>query len=336
LEQDNTMFQKKAAIFFYTVSPVHMGVGTAVGIVDNPIQRERHTGHPCFAGSGIKGAVRHGFASLGGNDSLKSELFGPDSESSAKADSSANKKGLYAGALSFGDAQIVVFPVRSLRKGYVYATCPQALARTQRLLGQLGIKVNWKISSLQVGEGECLLVDKELISSENRLHLEVFEYTVANNSDSDEDKKNKEKLKNIANDIAEKAIGKSNCQKFFRDKLAEHIVVLSDTDFGYFVEHATIVEPHVRIEDTTGAASSGGLFHTENLPPESILVAPLLIGNSRKPRGNNGEEHDADWAFQKIEVIHEKCLQLGGDATTGRGLVVARIIGEPADGQRNS
>ena len=64
------MFEKNAALFLYAVSPVHMGAGQAIGVIDNPIQRERHTGHPCFAGSGIKGAVRHGFTAMGGDKSL--------------------------------------------------------------------------------------------------------------------------------------------------------------------------------------------------------------------------------------------------------------------------
>ena len=53
------MFQTKDAMFIYCVSPVHMGAGSAIGIIDNPIQRERHTGHPVMAGSGLKGALRH-------------------------------------------------------------------------------------------------------------------------------------------------------------------------------------------------------------------------------------------------------------------------------------
>ena len=40
------MFEKTAAVFLYAVSPVHMGAGSAVGVIDNPIQRERHTGPP--------------------------------------------------------------------------------------------------------------------------------------------------------------------------------------------------------------------------------------------------------------------------------------------------
>src|SRR5690554_3353742 len=65
-DQGSDMFEKAAALFLYTVSPVHMGAGQAVDVIDNPIQRERHTRHPCFAGSGIKGALRHGYEALGG------------------------------------------------------------------------------------------------------------------------------------------------------------------------------------------------------------------------------------------------------------------------------
>ena len=37
------MFEKRAAVFLYALSPVHMGAGSAIGVIDNPIQRERHT-----------------------------------------------------------------------------------------------------------------------------------------------------------------------------------------------------------------------------------------------------------------------------------------------------
>ena len=294
------MFEKKAVMFLYAVSPVHMGAGTATGIIDNPIQRERHTRHPCFAGSGIKGAVRHGFTALGGDESLISSLFGPQAGSSD----------LHAGAVSFGDGQLVAFPVRSLRGGYVYATCPQALARAQRLLNELVGKVNWEIPSVR--DGECVLNNKDLVS-DRKLHLEAFEYEETDGN-----------LESLANDLADKAIGDADGYKFFRDKLSSDLVVLSDTDFGYFVEQATLVEPHVRINDTTGSAEDGGLFYTENLPPESILIAPLLVSRTRTSQ----ENESAEAAFAKISnVINDKCLQIGGDATTGRGLVVARVLG---------
>ena len=298
------MFEKKAVVFLYAVSPVHMGAGTATGVIDNPIQRERHTNHPCFAGSGIKGAVRHGFTTIGGDESLIDSLFGPES-------GSAN---LHAGAVSFGDAQLVTFPVRSLRGGFVHATCPQALARTKRLLGDLAGGVDWSVPS-SIEDGHCLLSNGKLTSDKKKLHLEAFEY----------DARIDDGLTSVAGDLADKAVGSAKGYEFFRDKLENDLVVLSDTDFGYFAEHATLVEPHVRINDTTGSADDGGLFYTENLPPESLLVAPLLVSRTRT--GSNDECAEA--AFLKIKsVLHGKCLQIGGDATTGRGLVSVRVLGD--------
>ena len=147
------MFEKQAAVFLYSVSPVHMGAGTATGLIDNPIQRERHTNHPSFAGSGIKGAVRHSFQSLVDEKSLIERLFGPESRSG----------NLHAGAVSFGDAQLVVFPVRSLKGGYVYATCPQALARAERLLSLVGVDLDWDIP--QIEEEQCALLNSSHLST---------------------------------------------------------------------------------------------------------------------------------------------------------------------------
>ena len=296
------MFQRQAAVFLYAVSPVHMGAGSAVGVIDNPIQRERHTGHPCFAGSGIKGALRHGFEAIGGDPALIDRLFGPASQSSD----------LHAGAVSFGDAQLVAFPVRSLKNGYVYATCPQALARAQRLLSLIGSKTDWAIPT--VAEGDCLLSNPELLSGANRLHLEAFEYSA----------KVSQSLPVLAADLAARALPPDAAYQFFRDKLAHDLVVLSDTDFAYFVQNATLVEPHVRIDEKTGTASDGGLFYTENLPPESLLLAPLLTSATRSKADNI----DADEVLAKLHTaLDGKLVQLGGDATTGRGLVMLKMTG---------
>ncbi len=299
------MFETQAAMFLYAVSPVHMGAGTATGIIDNPIQRERHTHHPCFAGSGIKGALRHGFEAIGGDKELIDTLFGPESGSD----------NLHAGAVSFGDAQLVAFPVRSLKGGYVYATCPQALARTQRLLNLVGETVAWDIRD--PGEGACFLANQNLLSDGRKLHLEAFEYEGLQD----------ESLKATAETLAALAIPEGEAYQFFREKLKSDLVILSDTDFGYFVEHATLVEPHVRIDPDTGTAEDGGLFYTENLPPESLLIAPLMASRARDGK----QAMDADEVFLKIKTVlgngRGKLLQLGGDATTGRGLVMAKIVG---------
>jgi len=298
------MFEKQAAVFLYAVSPVHMGAGIATGLIDNPIQRERHTNHPSFAGSGIKGAVRHSFQSLGGDPTLIERLFGPQSGNA-----------LYAGAVSFGDAQLVVFPVRSLKRGYVYATCPQALARAQRLLRLTGNQCDWTIP--KIDDGSCRLANDALCSEREgspRLHLEAFEYDALTD----------ESVSAIGRTLAQLAIPEEDGYVYFRDKLAADLVVLSDTDFRYFAETATLVEPHVRINEQTGTAHSGGLFYTENLPPESLLIAPLMASRTRSGK----DDLPAVEAMLKVKnILDNRLLQIGGDATTGRGLVVARMQG---------
>jgi CRISPR-associated protein Cmr4 len=301
------MFEQQAAVFLYAVSPVHMGAGQAIGVIDNPIQRECHTGHPCFAGSGLKGAVRHSFKSLGGDENHITRLFGPESGS---AD-------LHAGAVSFGDAQIVVLPVRSLKGGFVYATCPQAIARTQRLLAHLGLARNWPALP-EVAQGNCLTVDATQLGGKDKdkLHLESFEYAAADKACA--------ALQTIAQDLAQTAMPAGDGYAFFRAKLASDIVVLSDSDFDYFSQHAMLIEPHVRIDDITGTASDGGLFYTENLPPEALLIAPLLASQSRSSKE---EKLDAQIVMAHMKaVLHSKLLQIGGDATTGRGLVAATVL----------
>ncbi|MGB9610142.1 MAG: type III-B CRISPR module RAMP protein Cmr4 [Bryobacteraceae bacterium] len=302
------MFEKQAAVFFYAVSPVHLGTGQAIGVIDNPIQRERHTGHPCFAGSGIKGAVRHGFVQLGGDPTLADDLFGPEAGASE----------LHAGAVSFGDAQLVALPVRCLKESYVYATCPVALARTHRLLTLTGSDPGWAPMGQPIAEGSCLVANTELLTN-GKLHLEAYEYAAAA----------VDGLKEIGKSLAEAAIPDKPEFRFFRQKLERDLVVLSDTDFAFFAEHAMLVEPHVRINDETGAADPGGLFYTENLPPESILIAPLMASQVRNPKKKRGENGwmDAEGVIAKIRTaIDEKLLQVGGDATTGRGLLVARVV----------
>ncbi|MBW2132851.1 MAG: type III-B CRISPR module RAMP protein Cmr4 [Deltaproteobacteria bacterium] len=304
------MFQEYRALFLYCVSPVHMGAGTALGVIDNPIQRERHTGHPVVAGSGLKGAIRHQLRQLCNDSIMLQILFGPEPNNSTE----------HAGALSFSDAQLVAFPVRSVRRAFVYATSPTALARLYRLLHSAGVQVKWKMEPLQ--EGCCKVVNPELLLGE-KIALESFEFKA----------KIDKELRIISEWLSDNTMPKDGGYAFFRDKLKDDLVLLSDEDFNYFVKNATVVEPHVRIDDITGTAQEGGLFYTENLPPESLLVS---LAMATKNRRKNGEKLGAKTvmntlvkgkADESLPGIDGLLLQIGGDATTGRGQVVIKIVG---------
>ena len=294
------MYQAHTALFLYAVSPVHMGAGTAFGLIDSPIQRERHTGHPLFAGSGIKGAIRHRFAQLPGwkGDWLE-RLFGPEGGE------------LYAGAVSFGDAQLLAFPVRSLKRGYVYATSPLALSRANRMLELLG-KPKLPAAVKNIGEGTANVCDAALTTG-GTLALEAFEYTAGESAE----------LKAIAAWLADHALPQGEAHSFFRDKIKTDLVLLSDEDFAYFVKNATVVEPHVRIDDKTGTASDGGLFYVENLPPESLLIAPLMASAERSGKDEFAAEAVISHVLGNLDG---QLLQIGGDATTGRGQVVVTAM----------
>lgn len=298
------MFQQQKALFLYCVSPVHMGAGTALGLIDNPIQRERHTEYPIFSGSGLKGALRHGLDWPA--DAVKT-VFGPEVRESAEQ----------AGAVSFGDAQLVVFPVRSPRRAFVYVTSTMALARAARLLNLAGISANWALESPP--EGQCRIVNPDLLHGD-KVSLESFELTAQIT----------QSLRSVSEWLADKALPQGAAYQFFRDKLRDDLVLLTDEDFGYFVRNATVIEPHVCIDDVSGTAKDGGLFYTENLPPESLLLAPIMVSQERKKDGL-GAQQVMDLLVtgngKGTEGIHCRQIQIGGDASTGRGQVVLTIAG---------
>lgn len=297
------MFTEQQPLFIYTVSPLHMGAGSAIGLIDNPIQREVHTDWPSMAGSGIKGAIRHGLKDQPGwqNGNLTA-IFGPEPRTSD----------LHAGAISFADAQIVCFPVRSLKRAYVYATCPTALARLKRLTN-----ATWQVPP--VDEQEALIVKDELKQG-NQLILEALAFNAIK----------QDAVSNISGYLAEKALPAG----FFADKLKDDFVILSDTDFTYFVKNSTLVEPHVRINDKTGTAEKGGLFYTENLPPETLLVTLAMASQARDGKTSIS----ADEVIQKVSAVlnNGKAWQFGGDATTGRGLVMLRFVATGGSDERKS
>lgn len=305
------MFEHSRLLFLYAVSPVHMGAGQAIGVIDNPIQRERHTEHPMVEGSGLKGALRHHLERLWKGKAQVARLFGPESNASD-----------YAGCVSFGDAQLVAFPVRSLKRGYVYAVSPVSLARLKRLALLAGLECDWTLPT--VADDQAWVANRGMLSG-TRLVLEAFDFGADEHSE----------LQKIATWLAEQALPAGNAHQHFRDKIKQDLVLLPEASFGYFVRNATVVEPHVRIDDETGTADSGGLFYTENLPPESLLVSAVLTSiEHASKKGEKVTLMKADEVMDKLVQgdgngrpgLQNALVQIGGDATTGRGQIVLRFV----------
>lgn len=301
------MFQEKSLVFFYAISPIHMGSGTSLGVIDNPIQRERHTSHPVMAGSGIKGSGRETSKELGMEDI--DVVFGPDTSGAE-----------HAGAVSFSDGQILAFPVRSLRHGFVYAVSPITVGRFLRMAEAAGIDVSdYEVPSVPDDE-HAMVLDQDLLS-DGKLVLESYEFTPMENGDETKI------FTEMAEWIAESVFGNESSMDFFKKKLKKHLVLISDTQFSYFVTNSTVVEPHVRINDDTGTADDGGLFFTENVPPEAIFVSLLMASQQRKKKGEGGAYMSAEDVMKKVvNTLNGRLMQVGGDATTGRGQVLVRFV----------
>ncbi|WP_337892740.1 type III-B CRISPR module RAMP protein Cmr4, partial [Mesomycoplasma ovipneumoniae] len=115
-------------LFLHALSPLHPGTGQGVGSIDLPIARERSTGIPYLPGSSIKGVLRDAANGKLNKDKLLA-LFGPETGSASE----------FAGAAVFGDAKLLLFPVRSLAGVFAYVTSPYLLERFAREAGFAGL-----------------------------------------------------------------------------------------------------------------------------------------------------------------------------------------------------
>lgn len=151
-------------LLFRAITPIHVGSGQDVGLVDLPVIRERTTGHPFLPGSGIRGALRDRCETKDAD--LTRRLFGEDRES----------QDLSAGCLSILDAHLLLFPVRSVPGPFVWITSPFLIDRYRRLVHEL----TGKESSLTgpekpPGEGQYL-------GGDNQTYLEEYPFTKGSGS----------------------------------------------------------------------------------------------------------------------------------------------------------
>jgi len=107
-------------VTYEAITPIHVGSGQDVGIVDLPVIRERTTDHPFLPGSGIRGALRDRCEREPG--ALVRRLFGAEGEDEPSA-----------GCVVVLDAHLVLFPVRSIPGVFRWITAPFPLSRWRSL-----------------------------------------------------------------------------------------------------------------------------------------------------------------------------------------------------------
>lgn len=324
------MFEASCFVYFYVETPLHAGSGRGLAAVDLPIQRERITGYPLVQASGIKGKLRDEVwqrlnATPEGKAQFKT-IFGPGSEV-------GGEPAEHAGAISPGDARLLLFPVRSLAGVFAWVTSRDALARFfrdatagQQLLeiNRNGEKVTLQLPSEPLPD-QALVAPGATIKTGNYVVLEEFSFAPIDNQN----------VMDIAEWLAANALPAGPEYDYWRKKLPTSLVVLPENAFRDFTLYATEVVTRVRLEDEKKTVASGALWTEESLPSDTLLYLPLQVTRARSydKQGKPTSGVPTDWygkgggkkILDFIRGLGLSRVQLGGDETVGRGMVCLRF-----------
>lgn len=319
------MFLATNHLYIYVESSLHAGAGAGVGAIDLPIQRERATGYPIVQAPGIKGALRSEVIDAATKTAEISAVFGPDTAGG----------NLHAGALSPGDARLLLLPVRSLKGIFAWTTSMHVLRRWERELIAAGV-AQAQLPPLPAAAPpvpanansplNCYVAGNGLLLPGNKIVLEEFTYQKDGTTAIDD----------LAQWLAANAFPAGNAYDWWRKELPEKLVILPDDDFRDFSQQATEIMTRVKLVPDTKTVQPGALWNEEHLPAETLLYAPVRATKFRAeqaalPQAWQGVNPAAaqaqqvlNWAKDAAHIPHR--LQLGGDETTGRGMVGLRWL----------
>lgn len=285
--------QKNTLLGLMAQTSIHAGTDQNIGIIDRPIQREGHNGWPCVFGSAVKGAIR--VVAEENTIEQVAKIFG----------SETNVDNPHGGAVSFSDARIVLFPVRSLTSQFKWITCPAALKRLTKDMKRFEQTYDEIETLEEIKKGNAI--------SPQEIRSEVFleEYCF-----STEQKPLDKTIKLLVKLVDDKD---------FAENLNKQLLILSDDDFSYLVSNATPVNAHIAIERETKTVIGGALWYEETLPPETLLYITLSAFNARDE--SNTSAKDMLESITKLFVT-KPWLQMGGNETVGMGWCAVKNIQE--------
>lgn len=276
---------KTALLGLHAETPIHAGAGSSAGVIDLPIQREAPTDWPCIYGSAVKGALRTRAKEVDSDEAWLTVVFGPDTPNASD----------HAGAVSVGDARLLLLPVRSLSSHFKWVTCPALLRRFSADCQRLGIaSFPSKEQVLPVSQGEILIPE-----GSGPVFLEEFRLE-ARNADLNEWIK-----------CIHAMFGLSE------EDLRNQLAVVNNNLFTTLARFATPVNAHIAIDSDTKTVKGGALWYEETLPPETVLYVPVMASKSR----SIDKSMEAEQVLKHLTDMFEKhsYLQVGGNETVGMG-----------------
>lgn len=277
----------------FTRTPLHVGCGSSVGAVDQPVARERHTRFPIIPGSAVKGVIADLWNNERREKTTKSGqkikvrvgdariFFGSDDPEDAES-----------GWLAFGEARLLAFPVRSAKGCFAFVTSPLCLERFKRDAG-----IDLVVPKLADGQ-TCLAGNDITFTERGAVVLEEYRFEKKGDFPADW----AAKLCSLADD----AVLNGGANRF---------VLVHDEDMTFFAENACQISQHVSINSSTGTAADGKLFNQEEVPSEALFYAPITELRS-----------DVDYAPFATKMASSPLVQFGGKGTTGVGYCSVKLI----------
>lgn len=304
---------KRHLLTLYTRTPLHVGSGTSVDVVDLPIMRERITGFPVIPASSLKGVLLQLAREKWGNprsSEIPAEakvLFGA---ADLIEEGGEKKQVSNAGCMQIMEAKILAFPVRSLAGCFAWLTCPAALERFQRDTGR-------KLT-IPKPDKDRVVAGAELTAN-NQVVLEEYALDLQPNSNG--------QAATLAGQLA------ALCgDLLWTGKLAGRLAIVHDENFQHFVTTCTEVVARIAINPETrtvkGSAGEGGgaLFNQENVPCEALFYSVLTVLPPRRREDRSNPSDPSALLAILLPAENPPILQIGGDETTGHGLCETKRI----------
>lgn len=306
-------------LYIFTRTPLHVGAGASVGAIDQPVQRERHTGFPIIPASSLKGSFANQWAVTLRNDKgelvrVTSKKEGDkhlidkiDPSNAAWLFGSDDAKVSFAGSLIFSEARVLAFPIRSAKGSYAWITCPLMLQRAKRD----GVLTN-DAPEEPTDDQAIFKFDGPLtLEAANTKQIVLEEYCFNGSTTTYPADLSKEISQLIADDLFK--------------SISDRLVILSNGMMSHFATTACDVAQHVRISDETGTAEGTGLFNQENVPSETLFYSVLsaTAGRGDQFKGKMPDEALTEFGNKLVNVHH--VFQFGGDASTGLGFCTVQL-----------
>lgn len=295
---------------------VHAGVGAQIGVVDLPIQRERHTGWPTIYGSGLKGVLRDEARPAGWSAEEIRAVFGPEPDRPGERESGQREEDRRAGVLAISDARVLLFPVRAAGIAFAWITCPLALARLARDAEHTGLPAPDAVPEVPEAGKKAVVVTAWPVR-ERGAFIEEFVYDAVPSKDLDK----------LAGWVARHLMPAGTVYDYWKNHLPRALALVHDDDFADFTRHATEIVTRVRLKDEGKTVEGGALWTEEHLPSDTLLYAVAVAWRSSDAAPESVRTPEAVLGRLGDLVRARSVIQIGGKETVGRGFVALRLAG---------